>query len=121
MDIVAEADRRFTEHARILPLWQTLAENFHPMRADFTRVRSPSEEFASFLMSGRPALAFRELQNSLSGMLRLRDQQWFHPRTHDERVNKMPDARGYLDWVGQVQRRIMYDPRGQFVRSTKEA
>lgn len=119
-DIVAEAERRFAEHARILPLWQTLAENFHPMRADFTRVRSPSEEFASFLMSGRPALSFRELQNSLSGMLRPRDQQWFHPRTHDERVNKLPDARSYLDWMGQVQRRIMYDRRANFVRATKE-
>lgn len=120
MDIVQQSDKRFSEHLRILPLWQTLAENFHPMRADYTRVRSPSEEFASFLMSGRPALAFRELQNSLSGTLRPRDQQWFHPRTHDERVNKAPDSRGWLDWAGQVQRRIMYDPRAQFVRATKE-
>ncbi len=119
-DISDQAKKRFTEHDRILPLWQTLAENFHPMRADYTRVRSPSEEFASFLMSGRPALAFRELQNSLSGTLRPRDQQWFHPRTHSERINKAPDSRGWLDWAGQVQRRIMYDPRAQFVRATKE-
>ncbi len=119
-DIVEQADRRFTEHQRMHSLWQTLAENFHPMRADFTRVRSPSEEFASFLMSGRPALAFRELQNSFSGMLRPRDQQWFHPRTHSEKVNKSPDSRGWLDWAGEVQRRIMYEPRAQFVRATKE-
>lgn len=120
LDIVSQAKKRFTEHERVLPLWQTLAENFHPMRADYTRVRSPSEEFASFLMSGRPALSFRELQNSLSGTLRPRDQQWFHPRTHSERVNKAPGSRGWLDWAGQVQRRIMYDPRAQFVRATKE-
>jgi len=120
LDIIRQADQRFTEHDRVLPLWQTLAENFHPMRADFTRVRSPSEEFASFLMSGRPALAFRELHNAFSGTLRPRDQQWFHPRTHDERINKNPESRGYLDWVGQVQRRIMYDPRAQLVRATKE-
>lgn len=120
-DLIREANKRFTEHDRVLPLWQTLAENFYPMRADFTRVRSPSEEFASFLMSGRPALAFRELHNAFSGTLRPRDQQWFHPRTHDERVNKKPEARGYLDWMGNVQRRIMYDPRAQIVRATKEA
>lgn len=120
-DIIEQGDRRFTEHSRVLPLWQTLAENFHPMRADYTRVRSPSEEFASFLMSGRPALSFRELQNSFSGMLRPRDQQWFHPRTHSEKVNKAPDSRGWLDWAGTVQRRIMYDARAQFVRATKEA
>jgi hypothetical protein len=120
-DIIEQGDRRFTEHARVLPLWQTLAENFHPMRADYTRVRSPSEEFAAFLMSGRPALSFRELQNSFSGMLRPRDQQWFHPRTHSEKINKAPDSRGWLDWAGTMQRRIMYDPRAQFVRATKEA
>lgn len=120
-DLIAEADKRFGEHDRMLPLWQTLAENFHPMRADFTRVRSPSEEFASFLMSGRPALAFRELHNSLSGTLRPRDQQWFHPRTHSESVNKQPEARAFLDWMGQMQRRIMYDPKAGLVRATKEA
>jgi hypothetical protein len=120
-DIIEQGDKRFTEHSRVLPLWQTLAENFHPMRADFTRVRSPSEEFASFLMSGRPALSFRELQNSFSGMLRPRDQQWFHPRTHSEKVNTAPDSRGWLDWAGTTQRRIMYEPRAQFVRATKEA
>jgi hypothetical protein len=119
-DIMQQGNKRFADHDLILPLWQTLAENFHVMRADFTRVRSPSEEFASFLMTGRPAMAFRELQNSLSGMLRPRDQQWFHPRTHSEKVNKAPDSRGWLDWAGEVQRRIMYDPRAQFVRSTKE-
>jgi hypothetical protein len=120
-DIMEQSDRRFTEHSRVLPLWQTLAENFHIMRADYTRVRSPSEEFASFLMTGRPALAFRELQNSFSGMLRPRDQQWFHPRTHSEKINQAPNNRGWLDWAGTVQRRIMYEPRAQFVRATKEA
>ena len=37
-DIMQQGDKRFGDHDLILPLWQTLAENFHVMRADFTRV-----------------------------------------------------------------------------------
>lgn len=119
-DLVEQGDRLFAKRQPLLALWQTMAENFYPMRADFTRARRAGEEFASYLMTGRPVLAHRDLGNALSSMLRPRGQAWFHARTGDETVNNNAAARQWLDAKSDVLRRIMYDPRAQFVRATKQ-
>jgi hypothetical protein len=38
-DIVDQGNRLFEKRRPMLSLWQTMAENFYPMRADFTRPR----------------------------------------------------------------------------------
>jgi hypothetical protein len=101
-------------------LWQSFAENFYPIRADMTRSRYISEEFASYLMTGRPVLAHRELANALSSILRPRDMQWFAPKTGNEAVNQDRNCKAWLEQVGQVMRRVMYDRASQFTRATKE-
>jgi len=118
-DIVAVGDRLFSKRHPILSLWQTQAENFHVMRADFTRTRYVSEEFGSYLMTGRPARCHRDLSDAFSAMLR-RDQ-WFHAATDNELVNEDRDAKIWLDWASKQMRRLMYDRRANFVRSTKVA
>jgi hypothetical protein len=120
LDLLRVGDSMFSNRMPLMSLWQTAAENFHVMRADFTRARYPSEEFASYLMSGRPAMAARDLKNSLSGMLRPRDQQWLHARTLNENINKDLSNKKYLDWLSEQQRRFMYDRRANFTRSVKE-
>jgi hypothetical protein len=119
-DLVRIGDSLFAKRAPIMSLWQTQAENFHVMRADFTRARYFSEEFGSYLMTGRPARCHRDLKNAFSAMLRPRGQQWFHAATDNELVNEDRDAKMWLDWASKVQRRAMYDARGGFVRATKE-
>lgn len=119
-DVVRVGDRLFAQRYPLLSLWQSEAEAFHVMRADFTRVRYVGEEFASFLMTGRPARCHRELKNAFSAMLRPRDQQWFHAKTDSETVNEDRDAKLWLEWASKTQRRAMYDRRANFVRSTKE-
>jgi hypothetical protein len=118
-DLVAVGDSLFAKRYPVMSLWQTQAENFHVMRADFTRRRYFSEEFGSYLMTGRPARAHRDLKNSFSAMLR-RDQ-WFHAKTDSERANEDRDAKIWLDWASRAQRLAMYDRRAAFVRATKEA
>ena len=118
-DIVRVGDRLFSQRFPILSLWQVQAENYHVMRADFTRVRYISEEFGSYLMTGRPARCHRDLSDAFSAMLR-RDQ-WFHAATDNELVNEDRDAKIWLDWASKQMRRHMYDRRAQFVRSTKVA
>jgi Bacteriophage head to tail connecting protein len=118
-DIVRVGDMLFARRYPIMSLWQLQAENFHFMRADFTRARYFSEEFGSFLMTGRPARCHRDLKNAFSSMLR-RDQ-WFHAKTDSERVNKDRDAKAWLDWASETMRLAMYDRRAKFVRATKEA
>jgi len=119
-EIIEQGDRLFQQRQPVHSLWQTMAENFCPIRADFTTSRSPGEEFASHLMSGRPVLAHRDLGNSLSAMLRPRGQAWFHARTGDEKINNDAGARQWLDAKSDVMRRIMYDQRSQFIRATKQ-
>src|SRR5690348_3365938 len=91
------------------------------MRADFTRKRFFSEELASYLMTGRPAMAHRDLRNAIPAMMRPRDRQWLFVRTHDERINADREARAFLDHLSELQFRAMYAPGANLVRSCKEA
>jgi hypothetical protein len=118
-DIVSVGDALFSKRYPVMSLWQTQAENFHVMRADFTRRRYFSEEFGSYLMTGRPARCHRDLKNSFSTMLR-RDQ-WFHAKTVSESINEDRNAKVWLDEASKVQRRAMYDRRAAFVRATSVA
>lgn len=120
-ELVSRGDGLFSKRLPLLSLWQQMAENFHVLRADFTRNRYFSEEFASHLMTGRPALAHRDLTNSIGALMRPRDRQWVWARTHDPRINSDRNARAYLDWMSQTMYRAMYDPRASLVRSCKEA
>lgn len=119
-DLLAQGNKLFDRRKPMLPLWQTIAENFYPLRADFTTTRSIGSEFASHLMTGRPVMAHRELSNSLSSMLRPRGRPWFRARTGNEKINSDTAARQWLDNKSDVMRLIMYDRRAGFVRSTKE-
>lgn len=117
-DLIRVGDKLFADRSSIMTLWQVQAENFHVMRANFTRERYASEEFGSYLMTGRPARCHRDLKNAFSSMLR-RDQ-WFHAKTDSETVNEDRDAKIWLDAASKTMRRAMYDRRANFVRATKE-
>lgn len=119
-ELVEQGDLLFAKRAPLHQLWQTMAENFCPIRAEFTTTRPLGDEYASHLMTGRPVLAHRDLSNALSAMLRPRGQAWFHARTGDEAINNDAAARQWLDAKADVMRRIIYDPRGQFIRATKQ-
>jgi hypothetical protein len=119
-ELVKQGDRLFSKRSALLSLWQTMAEQFYPIRADFTTSRSLGDEFASHLMTGRPVLAHRDLGNSLSAMLRPRGQAWFKARTGSEDINNDATAKQWLDAKADVMRRAMYDTRAQFIRATKQ-
>lgn len=119
-ELLEQGDKLFEKKRPLDSMWQDIAENFYPERADFTTTRALGEEFASHLMTGRPVLARRDLANSLSSMLRPRGQPWFHCRTGREEINKDVTAKRWLDGAADVLRRVMYDPRAQFIRATKE-
>lgn len=120
LDLIKEGDSLFSKRSPLLSLWQEIALQFYPMRADFMAQHSMGEEFASHLMTGRPVLAHRDLGNALSSMLRPRGTPWFHARTDDERINSDAGAKQWLDHKSEIMRRVMYDRRAQFVRATKQ-
>lgn len=119
-ELVSQGDALFADRAPILSLWQQLCENVHVMRADYTRKRYFSEEFASYLMTGRPAMACRDFTNSIGALMRRPDQQWLWARTQDERLNSARAPRAYLDWRSEQQYRAMYAATSGLVRACKE-
>jgi hypothetical protein len=119
-DLVEQGDKLFSKRVRLDTLWQTLAENFYPERADFTTSRDMGDEITSHLITGVPAMARRDLANTLSSMLRPRTKRWFHARTASEDINRDVEARTWLDNKSDILHRVMYDQRAQFVRATKE-
>src|SRR5258708_5409953 len=120
-ELLQLGDRLYSKRFPLLTLWQSFAENFYPIRADMTRSRYISEEFASYLMTGRPVLAHRELANALSSILRPRGMDWFQPRTAIDSVNEDRACKEWLDRAGATMRRAMYDGASQFTPATKES
>lgn len=116
-ELVKRGDFLFEKRTSLLSLWQCIAENFYPERADFTVNRYLGEEFAANLNSSFPILVRRDLGNSFSSMLRQDD--WFVMSTdHEDEMDH--SAREWLEWASGVQRRAMYDRKANFVRATKE-
>lgn len=119
-ELVDMGTRLFADRRPILSIWQDMAMNFYPERADFTVQRTIGTEFASHLITGQPSMARRDMANTLSAMLRPRGQPWFSAVTNDENINKDADAKKWLEWASEIQRKFMYENSAKFIRSTKE-
>lgn len=119
-ELLLRAEKLFATRASTLMLWQELAEQFYPERADFTVTRQ-QQGFADHLFSTDPVMMRRDLGNAISAMTRPSGRQWGKPDIDDEKLRERDDVRAYLDWMGTVQWRAMYDPKAMFVRATKEA
>lgn len=119
-DLIKQGDGLFTAKAPLNQLHQQIAEQFYPMRADFTRIRSLSEEFASYAMTGKPFMVHRDLGNSFASMLRPAGQEWFKAQTDREEINTKNAPKLWLEMSSRVMRRIIDDRRTQFDRATKQ-
>jgi hypothetical protein len=119
-EIIALGDMAFTKKLPILSLWQSISEQFDPVMASYTYVRSMGMEFASHLMTGAPSMANRDLSNAISAMLRPPGQSWFHCRTQSERINKDTRALVWLDWATEQQRQAMYINTSGWSRASKD-
>lgn len=117
--IIDLAENTFTARAPLLSLWQEIAENFYPERADFVVSRSMGSEFASHLMDSYPVVVRRDLGDAITSMLRPKAKEWGGMTVWGE--DTIPNsARRWLDWAWQRQRQAMYMQGSQFTRATKE-
>lgn len=118
--LVQKSDFFLGQRGSLLSLWQCIADNFYPERADFTLSRSLGEEFASHLTSSYPIIVRRDLGNSASSMLRPSGQDWFEITTgFEDRLDN--GAKAWLERASKIQRRAMYDRVSMFQRAAKEA
>lgn len=124
MDVIQglldQGGQLFSKRSGLLSLWQEIADNFYPERADFTNVRNLGADFAANLSTSYPILARRDLGNSFGAMLRPTSKDWFHVRTQDGWEALSVEAKRWLEKATSVQKRAMYDRRSQFSRATKE-
>lgn len=120
-DVLKIGDRLFDQKSQVDSLWQEIALNFYPERADFTSKRNEGEEYADHLFSSYPVLARRELGNMLGASLRPRSQKWFSIHVDDEDLDNSDAERAFLERLSDIQRRAMYDGDANFVTSTKQA
>ena len=109
----------FSERKAITTLWQEIAENFYPQRADFTMTRYVGEEFANHLYSSYPLLVHRDLSSAFAAMLRPRRKDWFAISVHEPDELRR-EEKEWLQWATKRMKFAMYDRKAQFVRATAE-
>ncbi len=109
------SDNLFSKRMPLTSLWQEVADNFYPERADFTLRRSIGTDFAANLMTSYPVMCRRDLGNQFGTMLRPTAKPWFHiKRRYIDK--EQTEAKRYLEHFEIVQRRAMYDPVSMFTR-----
>lgn len=114
------AETLFSRRVGLDRLWQEIAENFLPQRAEFTATRQAGEEFASHLMTSYPLIVTRDLSDQVGQMLRPVGRTWFEIKPEDsEREDH--DAKIWLQSAAAIQRRAMYDPASRMEEATKIA
>jgi hypothetical protein len=118
--LIAHGDMLFGKRGTLMSMWQEIADNFYPERADFTVARPLGDDFAGHLTTSYPTLVRRDLGNSFSTMMRPTSIDWFHMRAEREEFEDQP-AKQWLEWATGVQKRAMYDRRSLFTRASKES
>ncbi len=117
-ELIKQGDTLFNRQ-NLMSLCQEIAENFYPIRADFTSKIILGDDLTSHLSTSYPVLAHRDMTNALSTMLRQRGTHWFGIRTGRDEVDE-GRALEWLEWATDLQFRAMYDRKALFVRATKE-
>lgn len=120
-ELIKRSDKLFAARLGVLSLWQELADNFFPERADFTIKRIAMVGFADHLFATDPVLMRRDLGNAFASMLRPRGSPWFKRDVEDDALREAPGVADWLDQTTTMMRRLMYARTAQFTRATKEA
>lgn len=117
--LIERGHQLFSDRKQITTLWQEIAENFYPQRADFTVKRNIGDQFADHLYSSYPVLVHRDLSNSFAAMLRPRAKEWFQISV-DREDDLTQQGHTWLEWATKRMRLAMYDRKAQFIRATSE-
>lgn len=118
--IIAKVEHAFGKKKGMDTLWQCIAEQFYPERAEFTTTKNTGDEFADHLSTSYPLVVRRDLGDSIGGMLRPRGQQWFKVSVNRDPTQIDLAGQAFLEAATKAQWRAMYDRPAQFTKATKE-
>lgn len=118
--LIKQDDKLFSDRGTLESLWQELAENFNPNRADFTSSYTLGDDWASYLTTSAPLLSHRELSGMISTVLRPYGKEWFEAYTsgYDDLSE---ESKRHIERDTIILRNAMYDPDAYFNRSQREA
>lgn len=117
--ILKQGDDLFSKRSSLVSLWQHIAEQFYPARADFTSTQWLGEDFAGNLSTSFPILACQELSNTICTALRPDEVMWGRITTDFDEELDVEEKR-WLQWASKLQWNAMYDQQTQFVRAMDE-
>ncbi|RWL14878.1 MAG: hypothetical protein EOR57_31525 [Mesorhizobium sp.] len=118
-ELVSIGAKLFSQKEQWNSLCQEIAENFYPMRSDFTQTFTLGTDFAVDLMESYPVQARETLGNTIGALLRQGD--WFAVKTGYDEIDEDPANARWLEYATNHYRRLVYDRRANFVRATNEA
>jgi hypothetical protein len=118
-ELVKIGDSLFSKKQTWDSLNQDIAENFFPLRADFTTTFSLGDDFSTGLMDSFSVMACNTLGDAPGAMLR--QGKWFDIETDREEINEEPTAARWLETATDRLFKLIYDRRANFVRATNEA
>lgn len=116
--LVAVGKKLFAAKAQYDSLCQEIAENFYPLRADFTTSFTLGEDFSTDLMESFPVQARETLGNTIGALLRQGD--WFQAKTGFEEIDEDPSAARWLEYATKRHKRLIYDRHANLVRACNE-
>lgn len=117
--LIAQGDRLFDNRSELLSLYQEIAENFYPERADFTAGRNIGSGYFDHMTTGYPVKASRDLTNIITTMMRPRDVDWFKATVKG--YDDLDDAgKFWLERATRIMKNSFYSGRSGFSRATSE-
>jgi hypothetical protein len=118
-ELVSIGDKLFAKKSQWDSLMQEVAEYIYPMRGDFTQTFSLGDDFSADLMDSFQVQARETLGNTIGALLR--QGEWFAVKTGLDEIDEDPANARWLEYATNHFRRLVYDRRANFVRSTNEA
>lgn len=118
--IINRGKKEFLDRLPLLKLWEELALNFYPQRANFINKITLGQDCMAHLTTSTPVLIMRTLQTTVPAIIRPRNKDWFKVVTsdHDELDY---DARLWLDTAQQRLKYFLYRRDSGYVRAASEA
>lgn len=119
-EIIERSRRMFSKQSLWLPLWQLLAEQYHPVRADFTTTRQDWSEVADHLFESTPVLHRRDFSLAMGALLRPPGKSWFEPRAMEDMRNT-ENAIAWFNHARDTMRSHIYATRSRFRKAFRES
>lgn len=107
-DLIRVSNIRFAKKDQLDSLWQCLAEEFHPFRADITTTRTDGDEYAKDLYESTPCQYRRDLAYAMGALTRPDDRSWFDYKAQEDKRNTEA-AKAWLARQRDKQRTLLYN------------